>query len=72
MKVKVHLSFERSRRALKAQSRVCAADVGAQSIPIDATLIVDCGLRIVDLGCEIGDVRCEICGKGGKGFFGYW
>ena len=37
MKVKVHLSFERSRRALKAQSRVCVEDVGAQSIPIDAT-----------------------------------
>jgi len=30
------------------KSRVCAAHVGAQSIPIDATLIVECGMRIWD------------------------
>jgi len=50
--VKVHLSFERSRCARNSQSRVCAAHIGAQSIPIDATLIVECGLRLVKLNQE--------------------
>ena len=72
MKVNVHLSFERSRCARNPLPRVCAADVGAQSIPMDATLIMEYGLRIVDLGCEMGDGGCEIGEKGEKGFLDYW
>ena len=36
MTVKVYLSVERNRCATRPQFEVCAADVGAQSIPIEA------------------------------------